>query len=134
MSVFSGTDTFSPFNFFCPFSLTPSTLFQHYFFISAGVSQILSNDFLRLHKISILSNHKKSSFPTRFYLYPNLPERSQAFIPNLQFFPKYRYQIKINITDIQSLIIYSLPCFMRASQFPQQSLMALSQLKAQSPA
>ena len=84
------------------------------FCIFRAVSLILSNDFLCLHKIPVLSNHKKSSFPTRFYSYPNLPERSQAFYCLFFFFAS----IPVTAAGITATVSYNkIPHFYYTKSF-----------------
>lgn len=79
MSVFSETGTISPFHFFRLFSLTQSALCQHYFLhFQSGFPDFVER-FFRLHKIPVLSNHKKAPSQQGSISIPNLPKRSQSF-------------------------------------------------------
>lgn len=79
VSVFSERDTFSPFDYFCSFSLTQSVFYQHYFLIFAGVFLILSNDFcgyreiLLSIQILLISYLYPKTIQGAIYLFISLP-------------------------------------------------------------
>ena len=73
------------------------------FCIFRTVSLILSNDFLRLHKIPVLSSHKKSSFPARFYLYSEPTKKK----PSLLLFILFPASIPVTAAGITAAVSYN---------------------------
>ena len=76
MSVFSEMGTFSPFNFFCPFSPTPSALYQHF---PQSFPRFCRTIFYSCIKFLFYTAIKKLLFG-RFYQYQICQKEAKFFI------------------------------------------------------
>lgn len=103
MSVFSETGTFSPFNFFCPFSLTQSPLCQHYFsHFRSGFPNFVERFFCICMKFVFYPTTKKL-LPDKV-LFISEPARKK---PSLLLFIFFYASIHVTATGITAAVSYN---------------------------